>query len=158
MCANVLIWGDSEPSAVRKISFLNGPSYAIALATYAHFNTRLTGRQCGGLCCATQRRDSPGENFCLIGDVFSQMWCKGLVAWTQPWAGAAPTARLGRKVTGTYGKWKPLHLFIWWEAENLGNPCRGAWKGEKEAEKGRKEGGIGLNMLNQVSSWDKISL
>lgn len=76
--------GDSEQPAVGKnLRFLNGPSPATALATYAHFNTRLTGTQCGGLCCATQRRDSHGGNFCLTGDILSD-GMQGLVAWDGP--------------------------------------------------------------------------
>lgn len=53
--------------------FLNGPSHAIAPATYAHFNTRLTPKQCSALCCVTQRSDSHGGNFCLTGNVLSEV-------------------------------------------------------------------------------------
>lgn len=72
--------GDSEQAAPGKnLLFPNGPSPATALATYAHFNTRLTRTQCGALCCATRRRDSHGGNFCLTGDILSE-GMQGLVA------------------------------------------------------------------------------
>lgn len=76
MCANVLIWGIQSGQRSGKTS---SSRMGIALATYAHFNTRLTGTQCGGLCCATQRRDSHGGNFCLTGDILSE-GMQGLVA------------------------------------------------------------------------------
>ena len=135
MCANVLIWGDSEQWAVGKNHcFLNGPSCAIALATYAHFNTRLTGTQCGGLCCATQRPHSHGGNFCLAGDILSDVLpgAGGL--------GTALTARLGSRVTCTCTKRKPLHLLLHWDAENLGNPSRVCWgEGKRQRKGGRRE-------------------
>lgn len=142
MCANVLIWGDSEQSAVGKNHcFLNGPSYAIALATYAHFNTRLTGRQCRGLCCARQRRDSHGGNFCLTGDILSG-GVQGAGGRATAGARAAPAARLGRKVTCTWAKWKPLRWFLHWEGENLGNPCMregGVRERKRQRKGGRRE-------------------
>lgn len=108
MCANVLIWGDSGQAAVVKTHcFLNGPSYAIAPATYAHFNTRLTPKQCGGLCCVTQKSDSHGGNFCLTGNILSEV--------IQQAGGLDQELRLGRPgctVTSTCTKWEAFAWFM----------------------------------------------
>lgn len=152
MCANVLIWADSgQALVVKNHCFLNGPSYAIALATYAHFNTRLTPRQCGGLCCVTQRSDSHGGNFCLTGDILSDVM-QG--AGGLDMAKGLGHGQLGRMVTCTRTKWKPSTCSTT-ESEGM-RVSEG--KGEREGEKGKKEGRIAWNMLDQVSSWDNISL
>lgn len=135
MCANVLIWADSgQALVVKNHCFLNGPSYAIALATYAHFNTRLTPRQCGGLCCVTQRSDSHGGNFCLTGDILSDVM-QG--AGGLDMAKGLGHGQLGRMVTCTRTKWKPSTCST---TERV-RACECQREREKEKErKGRRRG------------------